>query len=122
MFMKDEAAGQKNLRVVSPSSLFGEGAWASEPSAPLTGAEPVEGPVPLVRDGQLLLLFDKYAGGGLGALRSRDLVALTDVASWKTCRAPCLLPPSGMARSSSCLPRCFAPSRSGQRNEPRPTS
>jgi hypothetical protein len=83
MFMKDEAAGQKNLRVVSSPSLFGEGAWASEPSAPLTGAEPVEGPVPLVRDGQLLLLFDKYAGGGLGALRSRDLVALTDVASWE---------------------------------------
>jgi hypothetical protein len=32
----------------------------------------------------VLLLFDKYAaGGGLGALRSRDLVGLSDVASWE---------------------------------------
>lgn len=83
MFMKDEAAGQKNLRVVSSPLLFGEGAWAGEPSAPITGAEPAEGPAALVQDGQLLLLFDKYANGGLGALRSRDLVALTDVASWE---------------------------------------
>jgi hypothetical protein len=83
MFMKDEAATQKNLRVVSSPSLFGEGAWPGEPSAPLTGAEPAEGPAPLIQDGRLLLLFDKYAGGGLGGLRSRNLVGLTDVASWE---------------------------------------
>jgi hypothetical protein len=84
MFVKDEAAGQKNLRVVSSPSLFGEGSWTGELSGPLTGAEPAEGPAPLIRNGQLLLLFDKYAaGGGLGALRSRDLVGLTDVASWE---------------------------------------
>jgi beta-galactosidase len=83
MFMKDEAAGQKNLRVVSSPSLFGEGAWVGELSAPLTGAEPAEGPAPLIKDGQLLLLFDRYAAGGLGAIRSRDLDALTDVAAWE---------------------------------------
>jgi hypothetical protein len=83
MFMKDEAAGQKNLRVVSSPLLFGDGAWVGEPSAPLTGAEPAEGPAPLIKDGQLLLLFDRYAGGGLGAVRSRDLGDLTDVAAWE---------------------------------------
>jgi len=83
MFMKDEAPEQKNLRVVSSPSLFGEGAWTGEPSHPLTGAEPAEGPAPLIRNGQLLLLFDKYASGGLGALRSHDLVALNEVASWE---------------------------------------
>jgi hypothetical protein len=83
MFMKDEAAGQKNLRVVSSPSLFGKGAWTGAPSPALTGTEPAEGPAPLIRNGQLLLLFDRYAGGGLGALRSRDLMALTDTASWE---------------------------------------
>jgi serine/threonine protein kinase len=83
MFMKDEAAGQKNLRVVSSPSLFDEGAWADPPSGPISGTEPAEGPATLMQSGQLLLLFDKYASGGLGALRSRDLVALTDVADWE---------------------------------------
>lgn len=83
MFMKDEGVGQKNLRVVSSPSLFGDGAWPSEPSAPLTGADPAEGPAVLIQDGQLLLLFDRYASGGMGALRSRDLLALTDAASWQ---------------------------------------
>lgn len=83
MFLKDETAGQKNLRVVTSPSLFGAGAWAGEPSAPLTGAEPAEGPAPLLKDGRLLLLFDRYAGGGLGALRSRELPAMTDVAAWE---------------------------------------
>ena len=83
MFMKDEAVDQKNLRVVSSPSLFGKGAWTGEPSEPLTGTEPAEGPAPLIRNGQLLLLFDRYAGGGLGALRSHDLMALTDAASWE---------------------------------------
>jgi beta-galactosidase len=83
MFMKDEAAGQKNLRVVTSASLFGEGAWTGEPSPPLTGAEPAEGPAPVIQDGQLLLLFDKYAGGGLGALRARDFATLADVATWE---------------------------------------
>ena len=83
MFVKDEAAGQKNLRVLSSPLLFGAAAWPGEPSAPLTGPEPVEGPSALVQDGQLLLLFDKYESGGLGALRSLDLVTLTDVGAWK---------------------------------------
>lgn len=83
MFMKDEAAGQKNLRVASSPSLFGEAAWTGEISVPLTGAGPAEGPAPLLQDGKLLLLFDKYAGGGLGAIRSRDLLALQDVGAWE---------------------------------------
>jgi hypothetical protein len=83
MFMKDEAPEQKNLRVVSSPSLLGKGAWTGESSPALTGTEPAEGPAPLLRNGQLLLLFDRYAGGGLGALRSRDLMALTEVASWE---------------------------------------
>jgi hypothetical protein len=83
MFMKDETAGQKNLRVVASPSLFGDGAWAGEPSAPLTGMEPAEGPSPLIQGGQLLLLFDRYDGSGLGALRSRDLATLTDVGDWE---------------------------------------
>jgi hypothetical protein len=82
MFMKDEAAGQKNVRVTRSVTLFGAGAWAGELSGQLTGTEPAEGPAPLVQDGKLLLLFDKYAGGGLAAIRSRDLVALTDPGTW----------------------------------------
>jgi len=83
MFFKDEAEGQKNLRVVSSTALFGEGAWTGEPSPPLTGTRPAEGPAPLIQDGKVLLLFDAYADHGLGALRSRDLAALTDVGAWE---------------------------------------
>lgn len=81
MFLKNEAAAEKTLRVVSSPSLFGEGAWPGELSAALTRAQPAQGPAPLIQDGKLLLLFDKCGGGGLGAVRSRDL-AFGDAADW----------------------------------------
>jgi hypothetical protein len=82
MFLKDEANGQKNLRVLSSTSLFGSSAWASDPSAPLTGDYGAEGPSPLLVEGEMLLFFDKFAEGAYGALRSRTLDALTAPASW----------------------------------------
>lgn len=83
MFLKDEAEGQKNLRVVSSPSLFGISAWTAEPSAALTGAYAAEGPTPLFEDGRLLLYFDKYGEQTTGALRARSLLALTDPATWE---------------------------------------
>ena len=82
MFLKDEASGQKNLRVLSSTTLFGASAWTTDPSAPLTGDYGAEGPSPLVIDGQMVLFFDKFADGAYGALRSRALDALTTPAAW----------------------------------------
>jgi hypothetical protein len=82
MFLKDEADGQKNIRVLSSTALFGSSAWTDEPSAAITGAYGAEGPSPLLIDGQMLLFFDKFADGAYGALRSRMLDALTAPASW----------------------------------------
>jgi hypothetical protein len=83
MFLKDEAEGQKNLRVVSSASPFGISAWTNDFSAPLTGPFAAEGPAPLQQDGSVLLVFDKYADGAMGALRSRDLIDLTDPGTWE---------------------------------------
>lgn len=82
MFLKDEADGQKNIRVLSSATLFGAAAWTSDPSAPITGAYGAEGPSPLLVDGQLIVFFDKFADGAYGALRSRMLDSLTTPASW----------------------------------------
>jgi hypothetical protein len=83
MFLKGEAAGQKNLRVLASKSLFGASAWLGDVSAPLTGAYAAEGPSVLVSDGRMLLYFDKYAEQRYGVLRSRSLSALTDPAQWE---------------------------------------
>jgi len=82
MFLKDEADGQKNIRVLSSTTLFGASAWTSDPSAAITGNYGAEGPSPLLVDGQMLLFFDKFADGLYGALRSKTLDALTAPASW----------------------------------------
>jgi hypothetical protein len=83
MFLKDEAEGQKNVRVVSSPSLFGISAWTAEPSPALTGSYAAEGPAPLFQDGRLLLYFDKYGEQTTGALRARDSLDLTDPAAWE---------------------------------------
>lgn len=82
MFLKDEADGQKNIRALSSSALFGSSAWTTDPSAPITGSYAAEGPSPLLVDGQMLVFFDKFADGLYGALRSRSLDALTAPATW----------------------------------------
>lgn len=82
MFLKDEADGQKNIRVLSSTALFGSSAWTADPSAAITGAYGAEGPSPLLIDAQMLVFFDKFADGAYGALRSRTLDALTTPASW----------------------------------------
>ncbi len=82
MFLKDEADGQKNIRGLSSSALFGTSAWTGDPSAALTGSYAAEGPSPLLIDGQMLLFFDKFADGLYGALRSRSLDGLTTPSSW----------------------------------------
>lgn len=83
MFLKDEAEGQKNLRLVSSPTLFGEGAWRDDPSAPLTGPEPAEGPAVLARDEGLLVLFDRYAAGTLGAVSLDRPLDANDAAQWE---------------------------------------
>lgn len=83
MFLKDEADGQKNIRVLSSSTLNGTGAWTSEPSARLTGDYGAEGPSALVSDGKVYLFFDKYADGKYGALVSTGLTNLVAPASWQ---------------------------------------
>jgi hypothetical protein len=82
MFLKDEADGQKNIRVLSSAALFGASAWSAEPSAAITGAYGAEGPSPLLIDGQMIVFFDKFADGAYGALRSHALDALTTPSSW----------------------------------------
>jgi hypothetical protein len=82
MVLKDEADGQKNLRALASSALFGDGAWSDAPSAPLTGNYGAEGPSLLERDGQLFVYFDKYDEGAYGALRADESSALMDPKSW----------------------------------------
>ncbi|MBN2193733.1 MAG: hypothetical protein JW751_13030 [Polyangiaceae bacterium] len=83
MFLKDEADGQKNIRVVSSPTLFGANAWIADPSSPLTGNFGAEGPSALQSDGRLLLYFDKYDEGAYGALRSNGLTGLESTAAWE---------------------------------------
>ena len=72
MVLKDEADGQKNLRALRSTKLFGEGAWTAAPSTPITGSYAAEGPSFLERDGTLFVYFDKYGEGAYGALQARD--------------------------------------------------
>ncbi len=83
MFLKDEADGQKNLRVVSSQTLFGSNAWTAEPSSPLTGDYAAEGPSPLETEGRLVLYFDKYGEGAYGALQSDSLSGLENPEAWE---------------------------------------
>jgi hypothetical protein len=83
MFLKDEADGQKNIRVLSSSSLYGTQAWNSDPSSALTGNYGAEGPSALQGESQVYLFFDKYADGKYGALVSSGLGNLTSASSWQ---------------------------------------
>lgn len=83
MFLKDEADGQKNIRVLSSDALNGIGAWTNEPSAPITGNYGAEGPSALVGDGKVYLFFDKYGDGKYGALVSAGLTDLVAPSSWQ---------------------------------------
>lgn len=83
MFLKDEAEGQKNVRLVSSPRLLGDGAWPGDPSAPLTGPEPAEGPAVLAQEEGLLLLFDRYAAGTLGAAHLERPLDPNDAAQWE---------------------------------------
>lgn len=86
MILKDEADGQKNLRALRSSLLFGPGAWTDAPSAPLTGNYAAEGPSLLERDGALFLYFDKYGEGAYGALRSESTnepATLSEPSAWQ---------------------------------------
>lgn len=82
MFLKDEADGQKNIRALTSSTLYGAGAWTTDPSNSLTGSYAAEGPSALLGEGQLFLFFDKYAEGTYGALRSNGLTNLAAPAAW----------------------------------------
>jgi GH43 family beta-xylosidase len=82
MVLKDEADGQKNLRVLRSMKLFGDGAWTSAPSAPITGNYAAEGPSFLERDGTLYVYFDKYGEGAYGALRASEGADLTAPSAW----------------------------------------
>jgi hypothetical protein len=82
MFLKDEASGQKNIRVLHSSTLYGSDSWAGEPSNPLTGNYAAEGPSALLVNDQMYVFFDKYGDGAYGALRSKGLSNLTTPASW----------------------------------------
>lgn len=83
MILKDEADGQKNLRALASATLFGEQAWTTEPSPPLTGNYAAEGPSLLERDDQLFVYFDKYGEGSYGALRATSNANLEEPSSWE---------------------------------------
>ncbi|HEY5956258.1 MAG TPA: LamG-like jellyroll fold domain-containing protein [Polyangiaceae bacterium] len=83
MFLKDEADGQKNIRALSSTILYGSGAWNTDPSAALTGNYGAEGPSPLLGDGKLYLFFDKFNDGKYGALISKGLSNLVLPATWQ---------------------------------------
>ena len=83
MVIKDEADGQKNLRVVMSEKLQGPGSWEGTPSAPLTGAYAAEGPSVLEREGELFIYFDKYTEGAYGALRAKADAELGSPDSWQ---------------------------------------
>ncbi len=83
MVIKDEADGQKNLRALSSSELFGSSAWTAEPSAPITGSYAAEGPSFLERDGRLYVYFDKYGEGAYGALEAASNAALDSPSAWQ---------------------------------------
>jgi len=82
MVIKDEADGQKNLRALVSTELFGPDAWSADPSAPLTGNYAAEGPSFLERDGSLFIYFDKYGEGAYGALEASTTEALDTPAAW----------------------------------------
>lgn len=92
MVLKDEADGQKNLRALRSTSLFGQGSWTPEPSAPLTGNYAAEGPSLLERDGELFLYFDKYGEGAYGALRATAASDLDTPGSWQDISASVFFP------------------------------
>jgi hypothetical protein len=83
MFVKDEANGQKNIRVLSSNSLYGTQAWNAEPSSAITGAYGAEGPSALLVDNRMHLFFDKYGEGKYGALVSSGLTNLVTPTSWQ---------------------------------------
>lgn len=83
MILKDEADGQKNLRVLRSDTLFGAGAWATDPSLPLTGNYAAEGPSLLERNGELYIYFDKYGEGAYGALKATSNGDLTAPSAWQ---------------------------------------
>jgi hypothetical protein len=80
MFLKDETnkpfIPQKNIRVAwadKPSGPWGK------PSDPISGKDWAEGPTAVTIGGQVVVYFDKYTKGGMGAVRSRDLKAWEDI-------------------------------------------
>ena len=92
MVIKDEADGQKNLRALVSSELFGPNAWTVDPSAPLTGNYAAEGPSFLERDGSLFIYFDKYGEGAYGALEASTTLALDTPAAWTDISASVFFP------------------------------
>lgn len=83
MVIKDEADGQKNLRALTSTALFGQGAWTATASDPITGNYAAEGPSFLQRQGQLYIYFDKYGEGAYGALEATMSEALDTPAAWR---------------------------------------
>jgi hypothetical protein len=83
MVIKDEADGQKNLRALRSSLLYGPGAWTAAPSAPITGGYAAEGPSFLERDGTLFVYFDKYGEGAYGALQAEEGGNLDSPSAWQ---------------------------------------
>jgi hypothetical protein len=83
MFLKDEADGQKNIRLATSDTLFGGTAWSAPPSSALTGNFGAEGPSVISQGGNLLLYFDKYGDGAYGALRSNGLSNLATASTWQ---------------------------------------
>lgn len=92
MILKDEADGQKNLRALRSTSLFGAGAWQTAPSAPLTGNYAAEGPSLLERAGELFIYFDKYGEGKYGALRASADATLEQPNAWQDVSASVFFP------------------------------
>jgi len=78
MFVKDETRNpaQKNIRVTTSQSLYGQ---YSGPSEPITGNYWAEGPTSIKIKDKWFVYFDKYTEKKMGAVTSKDLINWEDI-------------------------------------------
>jgi len=78
MFIKNEANGQKNIRMVKGQTP--EGPWG-QPSNSITGNYAAEGPTAIKIGNYYHVYFDKFGENHMGLVRSTDLQKWEDVSS-----------------------------------------
>ncbi len=115
MVLKDEADGQKNLRALRSTALFGEGAWTAAPSMPITGGYAAEGPSFLRARRHALRLLRQVRRGRVRRARGQEKAAAsTTPRSGTTSRRPSSSPACATGLPSRSPGTCTRPSRSKQ--------